>query len=267
MPAPDAADHAPEAPQVAASEAVTEDVFLGDQLTIRQPSKGYRAGIDAVLLSATVRSGEGPVLDVGSGVGTVGLCAAVRCPDVRVVLVERQADLAALAQSNIDLNNLTTRVSVIAADIGEPLPAAAARQLPADTFGHVLANPPFHADGTGTQSLNVFKALSHSMAAEDIETWSRFMARMAMPGGRATMIHKADALPRILKSFENRFGALTILPIHPRDGAPAIRVIVDGIKGSRAPLVIKPGLILHGLGNSFRPEVDAILRHGAALTI
>jgi len=72
---------------------------------------------------------------------------------------------------------------------------------------------------------------------------------------------------RILSAFENRFGGITILPIYPRDGAPAIRVIVDGIKGSRAPLVIKPGLILHGSGNAFQPDVDAILRRGAALPI
>jgi tRNA1(Val) A37 N6-methylase TrmN6 len=254
-------------PMGTTSLETTLDYFLGDRLTIRQPVKGYRAGIDAVLLAACARSGEGPILDVGSGVGTVGLCAASRCPDVSVVLVEHQPELAALAQSNIEGNGLQNRVSVVEADIGEPLPPGTARILRPDSFAHVLANPPYHDDGNGTPAASVFKALSHSMTAEQLETWSRFMARMTAPGGRVTMIHKAEALPRILKSFENRFGALTILPIHPRDGAPAIRVIVDGIKGSRAPLVIKPGLILHSDGNAFRPDVDAILRDGAGLSI
>jgi tRNA1(Val) A37 N6-methylase TrmN6 len=246
---------------------VTEDVFLGDQLTIRQPAKGYRAGIDAVLLAATARVGEGPILDVGAGVGTVGLCAAVRCKDVSVVLVEREAEFAALARSNIAANALSSRVSVIEADIGEALSSEAKQTLRADSFAHVLANPPFHDDGAGTPSASFFRNLSHSMAADALETWLRFMARMAAPGGRATIIHKAEALPRILKGFENRFGAISVLPIYPRDGAPAIRVIVDGVKGSRAPLAIKPGLILHGDGNAFRPDVDAILRQGAALSI
>lgn len=245
----------------------TADYFLGDRLMIRQPVKGYRAGIDAVLLAACARDGDGPILDVGSGAGTVGLCAAVRCPKTRVVLVEVQPELAALAQANINSNGLAARVEIVEADIGEPLTPDAARILQPDTFAHVLANPPYHDDGSGTPSGNIFKSLSHSMTAESLETWARFMARMTAPGGRVTIIHKAEALPRILKSLENRFGAITILPIHPRDSAQAIRVLIDGIKGSRAPLSLKPGLILHGDGNAFRPEVDAILRQGEALRI
>jgi len=42
---------------------------------------------------------------------------------------------------------------------------------------------------------------------------------------------------------------------------------VQGIKGSRAPLQLRAGLILHATGHGFRPEVDAILRGGAALDL
>lgn len=243
------------------------DYFLGDRLAVRQPVRGYRAGIDAVLLAATARPGEGPLLDLGSGVGTVGLCAAVRCPDLDVTLVERAPALAELARSNIAANQLDDRARVVEAEIGEALPPEAARILKAGSFAHVLANPPFHDEATGTPSLWPLKAVSHAMTSDALENWARFMARMAMPGGRATMIHKAEALPRILAAFDNRFGALTILPVHPRDGAPAIRVIVDGVKGSRAPLTLKPGLILHGAANAFLPEIDSILRRGAPLNI
>jgi tRNA1(Val) A37 N6-methylase TrmN6 len=57
------------------------------------------------------------------------------------------------------------------------------------------------------------------------------------------------------------------LPIHARAGEPAIRVIVEGIKGSRAPLSIRPGLILHGPDQIFLPEVDAVFRNGAPLPV
>lgn len=245
----------------------TLDYFLGDRIALRQPVRGYRAGIDAVLLAATARPGEGPLLDLGSGVGTVGLCALARLPDLRATLVERTPELAQLARDNIAANALDDRAEVVEAEIGKPLPAEAARVLKAGSFAHVVANPPFHDEAAGTSSLWPLKAVSHAMTSDALEQWARFIARMAAPGGRATMIHKAEALPRILSAFENRFGALTILPVHPREGAPAIRVIVDGVKGSRAPLVIKPGLILHGAGNAFLPEIDAILRNGAALQI
>lgn len=258
----------PETPGSIESNAdTTLDYFLGDRLVVRQPVRGYRAGIDAVLLAGTARAGEGPLLDLGAGVGTVGLCAAVRCPDLHVTLVERTPELAALARDNIAANDLVDRAEVVEAEIGEALPPHAAGVLKGGSFAHVVANPPYHDQAAGTSSLWPLKAVSHAMTSDALELWARFMARMAAPGGRATMIHKADALPRILSAFENRFGALTILPIHPREGAPAIRVIVDGIKGSRAPLTIKQGLVLHGEGNAFLPEIDAILRRGAPLIV
>ena len=61
--------------------ATTVDSFLGATLTIRQPRHGYRAGIDAVLLAAAARGPAGTrsrILDVGAGVGVIGLCAAAR---------------------------------------------------------------------------------------------------------------------------------------------------------------------------------------------
>ena len=65
----------------AARAGSTDDAFLGGGLRILQPKDGYRAGIDAVLLAAAapVRAGRKErVLDVGAGVGVVGLAVARR---------------------------------------------------------------------------------------------------------------------------------------------------------------------------------------------
>jgi tRNA1(Val) A37 N6-methylase TrmN6 len=243
---------------------VTDDFFLGDRLRIRQPAKGYRAGIDAVLLAATAEAG-GRILDVGAGCGVVGLCVAARLPDANVVLVERERALCALARQNVVANAMAAHVSVVEADITAALTNETRAILVDASFTHVLANPPFHDSAGGTAAASELKAASHAMPAGTLDEWLRFMARVAAPGGRATIIHKADALPDILDVFRGRFGAITVRPIHPRPGDAAIRVLVDGIKGSRAPLTLRPGLILHGNGHAFTDELNAILRHGAAL--
>ena len=67
--------------------------------------------------------------------------------------------------------------------------------------------------------------------------------------------------------MQNRFGDIRIAPLFPRRGAAASRILVQGIKGSKAPLQILPGLVLHGEGNDFTPEADAVLRHGAAFPL
>ena len=103
------------------------------------------------------------------------------------------------------------------------------------------------------------------MAEGSLVGWSRFLAAMARPSGTAAVIHKAEALAALVAACEGRFGALEVLPIHPRRDATAIRVIVRGIKGNRAPLSLLPQLTLHGDDNGFRPEIERVLREGAGL--
>lgn len=249
--------------------ATTCDMFLGDRLIIRQPARGYRAGVDAVLLAACVRpkSNGATLLDIGAGAGTVGLCAAQRLPGLNAVLLEREAALHALSQRNIAENRLTGRVRAVQASVTSRAAGLTAAGIMPESFDICVANPPFHDEDAGTAAADALKAKSHAMPADALEGWARFMARMTRPGGQALMIHKAEALPRILAAFATRFGHLRVLPIYPRAGPSAIRVIVEGVKGSRAPLEIRPGFVLHGEGNAFTASAGAILRQGAALEI
>jgi tRNA1(Val) A37 N6-methylase TrmN6 len=250
---------------------VTLDAFLGGQLTIAQPSHGYRAGLDAVLLAATVvldRREPATVLDLGAGVGTVGLCVAARLSTAQVTLLETQSALAALAAANIERNQLQQRVKVINADVHDSADQLSRLGLIPDTFDYVLCNPPFDIEGHGRAPPNALKARSHAMPVGELEHWGRVLARYCRPGGQVTMIHRADALSVVLSALDGRFGGLRVLPVHPRLGEPATRIIVQGIKGSRAPLTVLPGLVLHTAdGHGFAAPVQAVLREGAALMV
>lgn len=272
------------APPPPADVATTLDAFLGDRLTIAQPARGYRAGIDAVLLAASVpapttRDTACRVLDCGAGVGTVGLCVAARIATAHVVLLEREPVLAALARDNVARNTLGgnglgERVRVVEAAIGGASTSHTAAALAAAgldnasaLFDHAIANPPYHTFGRGTAALHPLKAASHAMPADDLDIWVRTMVRVTRPGGRLTLIHTAAALPALLAALDRRTGGLRILPIHPREGAPAHRVIVRGTKGSRAPAVVLPGLVLHGPDTAYLPAAEAIFRRGLPLCL
>lgn len=247
---------------------VTNDAFLDGALSIRQLRSGYRAGLDAVMLAAAVPGDASRplrVLDVGAGVGTAGLCVARRLLSAEVVLLEKQHELAGLAAENVQHNDLAARVRVVTADVGASAVELRAHALVDESFGHVIANPPYHDTDAGTLPPDALKAGAHAMDEAGLEAWARFMARMAAPGGVATIIHKAEALGRVLAAFDQRFGAIRILPLYPRTGTPAHRVIVQGTKGSRAPLQVLPGFILHEAGNGFTQAAQDILRRGGAL--
>lgn len=247
----------------------TDDAFLGGKLRILQPRQGYRAGLDAVMLAAAVTERGARafrVLDAGAGVGTAGLCVAWRCPAAEVVLVEREAALAALARENVLRNGLVPRVSVAEVDLARATPDQLAGLGLADgSFDVAIANPPFHAEGAGTPAQNGLKAAAHAMAEEALEDWGRFLARMVRPGGVALVIHKASALPDLLAVLARRFGGLTALPMHAHAGEAAGRVLVSGVKGSRAPFRLAAGLVLHEADERFTAGAEAVLRHGRSL--
>jgi tRNA1(Val) A37 N6-methylase TrmN6 len=180
---------------------VTVDAFLGGRVTVAQPARGYRAGLDAILLAATVvvdSDASATMLDLGAGVGTVGLCVATRNAAIEVTLLEVQPELVALAAENIRRNHLEQRVRVITADVHDSPEQLSALGVSPDRFDHVICNPPFDIEGHGRSPPNALKARSHVMPVGELEHWGRVLARYCRASGTVTMIHRADALGAVL---------------------------------------------------------------------
>src|SRR4029077_13316478 len=115
-----------------------EDALLGGRVRLLQPRRGYRVAVDAVLLAAAVDAGpDQRALDLGAGVGAVGLCVAARLPGCRIVGIELQPELAALAERNAVLNGVGDRLRTIVHDLALRLPQALGK------FDHVATNPPY----------------------------------------------------------------------------------------------------------------------------
>ncbi len=248
----------------------SEDAFLGGSVIVHQPIKGHRAGIDAVLLAASLAlepSERVNVLDVGCGSGIVGFCAACRLTGAQVVGLDKEPELVALARQNAALNEMSGRTHFIVGDVCEPLTTLRAKGIFENGFDHVLANPPFHTSDSAPSSPFELRRAATSMAPGMLEEWLRFLATVTKPGGTATLVHRADALDGLLSGMRKRFGGIVVHPLFPRADVSARRVIVRGTKGSRAPLEIMRGLVLHDEVGQFLPTAAAILRNGAPLLL
>jgi len=237
---------------------LTQDAFLGGRLNIAQPAKGFRAGLDSVLLGAAVSPGATSLLDLGAGVGTASLVALSDRPELLATLVESDPAMAALAVKNVAANGMSARAGVLTLDLTAPGRERAAAGLLADHFTTVIANPPFYDGGTSAAPA---RAAARQMPRAVLEQWVRTAATHAAPGGEIIFIHVAAMLGDLLAAFEPRFGAITVLPLTPRDGEAAHRVLVRGIKGSGAPLTLLASRSLHlAGGRDFQPAFDAIFR-------
>jgi tRNA1(Val) A37 N6-methylase TrmN6 len=235
--------------------ALTEDALMGGRVRLLQSRRGYRVAVDAVLLAAAVHPGPGErVLDLGAGVGAVGLCLAKRVVDCTIVGIELQPALAQLGQRNATRNGFGGRLRTIVHDIAQPLPDDLG------LFDQVATNPPYMAAAAADPPPDRSKALATVESSADLRRWLEVATGALKPAGTLTLIHRADRLEEIAAHLVRLgFGALTVKRL-----PPAPRVLVRARRG--APSVGQsPPLTLHNPEGGYTEAAEAILRHGAAL--
>ncbi|OYX21737.1 MAG: methyltransferase [Rhodobacterales bacterium 32-66-9] len=226
-----------------AEAELTDDRFLCGQLTLLQPVRGYRAATDPVLLAAACPAKPGQsVLDLGCGAGAAALCLGRRVPGLTLAGLELQPAYADLARRNALRNHI-------------PL--------------EVIANPPYYAPGGSPSPI---EARARAMQIETpLTAWVQAATRRLRPGGWLTLICGTDGMPEVLAALAPRLGSASVLPLAPREGRPALRIILQARKGGRAafrllaPLVIHQGPVHDGDRESYAPAANAVLRHGADL--
>jgi tRNA1(Val) A37 N6-methylase TrmN6 len=236
--------------------AITDDAVLGGRLRLLQPARGHRAGHDAILLAAAAPNARHAV-DLGAGVGTVGLALIARGAAQRVTLVEIDSDLAALARQNADRNGWADRVDVVCAGVAE---ITRERIGSADV---VIMNPPFNDPSRVQASPDAARRQSHVAKDADLAKWIDAAARLLDAGGRLVLIHRPEAQGAIVTALAGY--AVELIPVFPRLAAAAIRLIVRATKGARAEPAARPGIVLNGADNRPSEAAEAILRHAAAL--
>ncbi|OAN79074.1 methyltransferase [Jannaschia sp. EhC01] len=219
-----------------------------------QPRDGYRAATDPVFLAAACPAKPGEsVLELGCGVGVAALCLMARV-DVAVTGVERQVAYGALARRN--------GIDVIDADL-----TAVPATLRQRSYDHVIANPPYYGPGTPSGDAGRDAALREETPLAD---WCVAARARLKPGGWLTMIHLAERLPDLLAGLAG-FGSISVLPLTPREGRAASRVVVRARKGAKgafqllAPILIHEGATHLHDGDDYSATARAVLRDGAPL--
>ncbi|MCW2237709.1 tRNA1(Val) (adenine(37)-N6)-methyltransferase [Azospirillum canadense] len=232
------------------------DTLLDGRVRLIQPESGYRAAIDPVLLAAFTAAVAGDrVLDVGTGTGAAALCLAARVPGAVIVGLEKRAEAAEFARCNVALN-AAGRVTVMDGDLLAPPP-----DLAPGGFDRVMMNPPYLRAGAASPPPDPWKAAANVEGEAGLADWLRFASAMLKPGGALTLVHRADRLDEILAALHGaRFGSLILVPLWPKPGEDARRILLSARKGGRAPARFTAGLVLHDADGSYTAAAQRILR-------
>jgi tRNA1(Val) A37 N6-methylase TrmN6 len=239
---------------------LTDDAFLGGRVRLWQPSDGFRAGTDSVMLAAAVPAKpRDRVCDLGLGAGTVSLCLAARVAGLHFTGVELDPELAELGRANAARNECKAFDVAVLDILQRP------RQLPRQSFDQVITNPPFHDIARGTRAPDATKARATSAGAKGLSEWLRFARALAKPSGWVTAILPPDQLPVALTALAPNGLGTEIFPLWPKAGEGAKRLIIRARMNARAPLRLLSGLILHGTDGRATQEAEAVLRRGEPL--
>ncbi|WP_050604034.1 tRNA1(Val) (adenine(37)-N6)-methyltransferase [Ruegeria sp. 6PALISEP08] len=238
--------------------------FLGGQIRLLQPVSGYRAGVDPVLLAASVPAKAGQsVLELGCGAGAAILCLSARVPGLHLTGIELQQAYADLARRNAEINSV--ELDLIEADLSA-LPA----EIRQRQFDHVIANPPYYRAGAHSRARDAGRSIA---LGEDtpLHDWISVAAKRLAPQGYLHMVQKADRLPDMIVACAGKLGSVEVLPLCARAGREAELVILRARKGGRAAFRLHAPLILHAGerhetdGESYTEQVSAVLRQAAPL--
>lgn len=240
----------------------TVDAFHRGRFFLVQPAKcGHRAGMDAMMLAASVPSTfAGRLADYGAGAGAAGLAVLSRCEQASAVLVERSPEMAGFARATLahpDNTLLAGRAQVLQADVALTGKARQAAGLADNSFDHVVMNPPFNAEADRATP-DELKRQAHVMEDGLFEGWLRSAAAVTRPRGGVSVIARPESLRAILDALDGRFGNAELMAIHPRHDAAAIRIVLRAVRGARGKLAIRPPLILHENGDGFSTRTDRI---------
>jgi tRNA1(Val) A37 N6-methylase TrmN6 len=232
--------------------------LLNGRLRYHQPEKGFRSGIEPVFLAASVPARAGDrVLEAGTGAGAALLCLHARVAGLDSLGIELDPEMAALAGTNAAANGFDG-MQVLNADV-------LTADLP-DGFHHAIANPPYHP--VGSLSPLPAREIAKRGDAVLIRGWIRRMAALLRPRGTLTLILPAGVLPACLSAMtEAGCDCSALYPLWPRAACDAKLMLARGVKGSRAPLRVAAGMILHHSDGTYTAAAQTVLREGQALKL
>lgn len=242
----------------------TRDALCRGELTVLQPAGGYRFNVDSLILAdfALVQTREPPsaVLDLGAGCGVVGLLLARRWPSCRVLLIELQPGLAALAEQNIRLNNLQSRVESQCVDLRD----RGRWERRWRTLGRgrrlIVSNPPYFKVGEGRPSPNDELAQARHEIACTLDQLLEVCAATLDPGDALALVHAMARRDEVLAGLRRRdLGACTMRGVRPLPDRACARVLYHATKDAPATREELAPLLVEEQPGAYSEEMKHLL--------
>jgi tRNA1Val (adenine37-N6)-methyltransferase len=246
-------------------EVPAEETFdaLSGHFRIFQLLDGHRFSTDDVLTAwyGTTWVPSAPyVLDLGSGIGSVGMIAAWRLHGALFVTVEAQGGSVALVRRSAAYNDLMSRYDIRLGDVRSP-----GVLQPDERFDLVLGSPPYFPPGTGIEGDHPQRVACRFELRGNIADYASVAGDHLAPGGVFACVFPEEQSPRLERAA--RDAALTIVrrrPVIFREGEPPLVGLFLMMRGSDLPEATRertwtePPLVIRAKDGRVHPESAAV---------
>ncbi|MFO1463617.1 MAG: methyltransferase [bacterium] len=225
-----------------------------DFIPLFQPKKGYRYGIDSLLLArfADLRASD-RVCDLGSGVGILALWALTRRRVEHAVAIEVQKELAELALKNAEVLGVKDRLEVFHENWRR-----VKSFLKPHGFHVVISNPPYRRAHSGKAPPDLGKAIAKHEIEGSMPDLIKAAAYLLKPAGRFCVMYPPIRLEELLGELQKaRFKVQRMGFIHPYRDRPATLVMVEAVRAMARELKVEPPIVVYQDPDHYTPEVEA----------
>jgi len=153
--------------------------FTFRQFAIRQDKTAMKAGTDGVLLGAWCDlECATKILDIGTGTGLIALMCAQRASDATITAIEIDQDAYHQAVENVNESRFKDQITVVNEDFRN--------YNNNQTFSHIISNPPFFTETTGSPDKK--RMLARQAESLPFDALIKGAATTLKPGGKFSVI-------------------------------------------------------------------------------
>ena len=240
--------------EIKENERIDDLQFKG--LKIIQNKESFCFGVDSILLTdfaSKIKNGC-KVLDLGTGTGVIAILLAAKTKLKHIIGVEKQTEMAELANRNVKLNNLGNKVKIVNLDV-----LNLSELYTKNSFDVVVTNPPYKKKNTGVINQTEKKYLARHELTATLEDFIKISNDMLKENGEFYMVHKPERLVDIISSMRlNNLEPKKLRFVFSNIHKEPSLILVKGVKGGKPFLKIEKNLYIYDENGNYTEEINKI---------